>query len=127
MLYNNVNQLQVCIYPLALEPPSYTSIPPPKVITEHRAELPVLYSSFPLAICFKHGNIQMSALLSQFIPLSPPTPRAPVPTCLFSVSASLFLPWKKAHQYHFSRFPMCVLIHDVCFSLSDILQRADFL
>ena len=124
MLYNNVNQPQVCIYPLALEP---TSIPPPKVITEHQAELPVLYSSFPLAICFKHGNIQMSALLSQFIPLPPPTPRAPVPTCLFSVSVPLFLPWKKAYQYHFSRFPMCVFIYDVCFSLSDIIKRADFL
>ena len=41
------------------------------VITEHRAELPVLYSRFPLAIYFTHGSVFMSNLISQFIPSSP--------------------------------------------------------
>ena len=86
-------------------PPSH----PSKAITERQAELPVLQSSFPLAICFKQEYIDVSA--TQFIPLSPPTPHAPMSTCLFSTSASSFLPWKKAHQYHFSRFPMYVLIY----------------
>ena len=70
LLYNEVNQLYVYIYPLPLEPPS-PPIPPRQVITEHRAELPVLYSRFPLAICFTHGSVCMSVLISQFVPPSP--------------------------------------------------------
>ena len=49
LLYNEVNQLYVYLYPLPLGPPS---LPPTYVITEHRAELLVLYSRFPLAIYF---------------------------------------------------------------------------
>ena len=30
-----------------------------------------LYSKFPLAICFIHGNVSVSVLLSQFVPPSP--------------------------------------------------------
>ena len=68
-----MNQLYVYTCPLPLEPPSRTLVPPLWVITEHRAELPVLYSSFPLAICFTHGDvyINMSTLLCQAIPPSP--------------------------------------------------------
>ena len=56
------------VYPL--EPPSHclrsTSL------GHHRgAELPLLYNSFPLAICFTHGGVYMSMPLSQFIPPSP--------------------------------------------------------
>ena len=67
LLYNNVNQLYVYTCPLPLEPPSRTLVPLLWVITEHRAELPVLYSSFPIAIYFTH-NTHMPVLLSQFIP-----------------------------------------------------------
>ena len=35
----------VYMYPLPLEPPSHPCIPPLWVVPEHRAELPVLYSS----------------------------------------------------------------------------------
>ena len=35
-----------------------TYIPPLWAITEHRAELPGLYSSFPLALCFIHMYLQ---------------------------------------------------------------------
>ena len=37
-------------------------------IMEYQAELPVPYSSFPLAIYFAHANVYMSVLLSQFHP-----------------------------------------------------------
>ena len=47
-------------------PPSH-----PSRSTEHRVELPVLYSMFPLAICFMHGSVYMSILISQFVPRSP--------------------------------------------------------
>ena len=63
----SLNQLWVYIYPLPLEPPSHPpSISPLRVITEHQAELPVLYSSFPLAICFTHDSVYMLMLLSHF-------------------------------------------------------------
>ena len=114
LLYNEVNQLQVYIYPLPLEPP-IPPIPPTQVITEHQAELPVLYSRFPLAICFTHGSVSMSILISQFIP---PTPSPTVSTCPFSMSVSLFLPCKQVHLHHFSKFHIYALIHDICFSLS---------
>ena len=50
-----MNQMYVYIYPLPLESPSHAPhslIPPLKVITEHRAELPVLYiaASFQLVM-----------------------------------------------------------------------------
>ena len=61
MLYNVVlvsavqqSKSAVCIH---ISPPH--NIPPLLVITEHRAELPVLYGSCPLAICFTHGSVYM--------------------------------------------------------------------
>ena len=82
LLYNVVlvsavqrSESAICIH---ISPPSWTSLPPPhippiQVITEHRAEIPVLYRRFPLAICFTHGSINMSILISQFNPLPSPT------------------------------------------------------
>ena len=80
------NESAVCnLYPLPLGPPSHPPHPTPVVLTKHQADLPVLYSSFPLAICFTHGNVYMSMLLSQFVPPSP-SPYAPaVSTSLFSM------------------------------------------
>ena len=44
-------------------------------------------------------------------------------TDLSSIAAFLFLPCKQVHQYHFSRFYICVwLIYNICFSLSDLVQ-----
>ena len=62
-----MNQLCVYLYPLPLEPPSGPPIPPFQVTTEHRAELPVLHSGFPLPLCFTYGSVYTS-----------------VPTCLSS-------------------------------------------
>ena len=110
--YNEVNQLYVYICPLPLGPPSSAPTPSIQVITEHRAEFPVLYSRFPLAIYFTHGSVFMSNLISQFIP---PSLSPPVSTHPFSTSAFLFLPCKQVHLYHFSRFHIYVLIYYVCF------------
>ena len=58
LLYSEVNEPYANLYPLLLGPPSYlTPIPPLCVITEHRAKLPVLSSSFPLAIYLTHGSV----------------------------------------------------------------------
>ena len=79
-------------------------IPSPYIIINHWTELLVLYNNFPLASYFIHGSVYMPMLLSQFITSSPsPT----VSTNLFSASASLFLPHRETHQYHFSRFHVC--------------------
>ena len=69
----------------------WTSLPPPAHLSCHRtpAELPVLYSNFPLAICFTYGNVHISMLLSQLIT---PSPLPTGSTGLFFMSPSLFLP-----------------------------------
>ena len=59
LLCSDVGQVWVCMCPL----------PHPVlllgVIPRCRAELPVLYSSSPLAICLIHGSLYVSMLLSQ--------------------------------------------------------------
>ena len=56
-----MNQPSTYIYPLppelALKPLSH----PSQVVTEHQAELPVLYSNFPPTIYFTNGNVSISA------------------------------------------------------------------
>ena len=71
------------------EPPSHP-ISPLDVVPEHQVELPVLYSNFPLALYFTHGNAYVSVLLSQFVSPSP----ASTVSSVFSMSVSLFLPCK---------------------------------
>ena len=41
---------------------------------------------------------------------------------LFSTSVSQLLPCKPVHLYHFSTFHIYALIHNICFSLSDLLH-----
>ena len=77
--YSNMNQPQMYICSLPLEPPSH-AIPPLQIVTEHCVELPESCSKFPLAICFTYGNVYVSVLLCPFI-LRSPSP---------SVSISLF-------------------------------------
>ena len=38
--------------------------PPLLVVTEHQVELLVLYSNFPVTICFTHDNVYISMPLS---------------------------------------------------------------
>ena len=46
------------------------------------------------------GSLYMLILISW---VSQPLPSTTVSTCPFCISASLFLPWKYIHLYHFSR------------------------
>lgn len=55
------------------------------------------------------SSVCMSALISRHVP---PRPSPSVSTCLFSTSASLFLPRKQVPLYH---FPKYVLIYSICF------------
>ena len=55
----DVGQVWVCMCPRP------HPIPPLGVIPGRRAELPGLHSSFPLALCFIHGSLYASMLLSQ--------------------------------------------------------------
>ena len=74
LLYNKVNQLYVYIYLHILSllrlPPTLP-IPPLQVDTQHRADLPVQRSCFPLAIYFTFGSVYMSMPLSHFVPPYP--------------------------------------------------------
>ena len=69
-------------------PPSSCS-PHPTPLGESPVKLPVLFSSFPLAIYFTHSTVYTSVLLSQFVP---PSPFPTVSTCPFCMS--IFLPCK---------------------------------
>ena len=97
LLYNVVSvccTMKLINYMYAYIPPFWTSLPPPPSHASRSSqsiELPVLYTSFPLAIYFIHHSVYMSMLLSQFNPLSP---SPSVSTSPFSTSASLFLPRK---------------------------------
>ena len=78
LLYDEVNQLYVYIYPhipSLLRLPPTLPITPLQVFTKHRADLPVLCGCFPLAIYFTFRSVYMSLPLSHFIPAYPsPTP-----------------------------------------------------
>ena len=89
-IYVHIAQLYVFIYPslLSLTPIPLPAIPALWVITEHRAERPVL-QLLPLSVS-THSAVFMSALLSQYIP-SPPRAASASP---LSTSASLLLPCK---------------------------------
>ena len=53
-----------------------------------------------------HGNVSVSGLLSQVIPLSP---SSTVTLSLFFMSVSVLQPCKKVNQYHLSRFHLYML------------------
>ena len=105
----------LCVH---VSPPSLTSLPfphpTPEVITEPRAKQSVLYSSFPPAIQLMHRSIYVSMPTSQFSPLSP---LPSVSSCLF-MSASLSLPCKQVHWYHFpSASNMSFISNENCIHL----------
>ena len=90
LLYSEVNRLCVYIYPLPLKIPSHPP-PHPSRSAQRRAELTVLYRSFPLALYFTRGSVCMSVLLSV-------RPTLTLPLCPqvrpFSMSAPFLLPCK---------------------------------
>ena len=61
LLYNKVNQLYIYIYPhisSLLRLPPTLPILPLQVVTRHRADLPVLFGCFPLAIYFTFSSVR---------------------------------------------------------------------
>ena len=69
--YNNVNQPQVYIHPLHPEPPSRSS-PHSLRLSESEAELPVLYSNFPISLLHMAIYIVQCYALNSSHPLLPP-------------------------------------------------------
>ena len=110
LLYNKMNQWHVYIYPLPPKLPSHHPlIPSVWLITEHQSGLPTLYSSFPLVICFTHGNCTLSIWPSSFPPYDHKS--------ILYICASI--PVLQINSLvPFSRFHIHVLIYDICFSLS---------
>ena len=107
------------LYPLHLAPLSPFPFHPSRSFQIIRLGF-LLYSSFPLDTYqyFTHDSLSVSMLLSQFVL---PSPSPPAYTSPFPMSASTFLLCKYIHLHYFPRFYiyMCVLICDICFSLSE--------
>ena len=97
------------MHPLPLKPPT-TRLPSFCVITERWAELPVLYSSFPLANLYMVVNMcKCYCLVSSHSP-SRSVPMNPLYIC---VSIPVLV-----HRYHFSGFHIYVLRCYLFFNLS---------
>ena len=124
LLYNKVNQPYIYIYPhiasLLCLPPTFP-IPPLEVVTKHRADLPVLYGCFPLAINFTFGSVYMSMPLSHFVPAYPSASLCPqahsLRLRLYSCPAPRFF-----RTIFFFWFHIYVLAYGIWFSLSDLLH-----
>ena len=120
LVYNNVNQPEVYLYHLRLQPLSHPPhpTPTPQVITKHKAGLPVLCSSFSLPIYSTHGSVQMSMLFSQFVPMLPLM-------CSQVHSLHLHLCSYTSDRFihiNFSRFHIYALMCNICFSPSNLLH-----
>ena len=108
LLYNAVNQLYVCIYPLPLLTP-----PPPH--HRHRGHHRALtsshhYSRFPLAVL--HGSAHPPIPVSLFI--HPPPPRLPSLSIVLYICISVPA-LQIDSSYCFSRFHIYVMIFDFFF------------
>ena len=83
LLYNKVNQLYVCIYPLPPGPPSHPTPPfHPSGSSQSTKLSSLCYSMFPLAFCSTHGSVYPSILFSQLVL---PSLSRIMPTCPFSL------------------------------------------
>ena len=85
---------------LSISPLSWVSLPLPpshpsrlSQSTEHQAELPVLYSKFPLAVSFTHGSEYVTASLSIHPTLS-------FLCCFLDANYSLTLKMVKSNYYY---------------------------
>ena len=113
--------IHISPYPLPLASPTHP--PYPTLLGGHKAwaDLPVLCSCFPLAICFTFGSVYMSMLLSHFISAYPsPSLYAQVHSLhlhLYSCPAPRFF-----RTIFFFRFHIYVLEYSICFTLSHLLH-----
>ena len=102
------NESVIIIYTLLLKSPYCPPISPLQVITEP-SWAPCVIQQLPTN-SFIHDSVQMSMLLSHFVPLLSFT------SCVHK--SALY----SVHQYHFSRFHIYFLIYNTCFSLSDLFH-----
>ena len=99
--------------------PSLVNLPPssqhPTALDCHRAlgSDPCVTQQIPLALCFTYSSVDVSMLLSQFVP---PSPSHTASTSLFSMSSSPLLP---------CRFFSTIFldpIHTISLSVSELLH-----
>ena len=118
LLYNDMSQLYVYIFPLPLERPTHTTIPPMQVTTEHQAELPVLYSGFPRVV-----SLHLVVYICRCY--SPNSSHLRLPTSGVHMSILYACTCTPDLQIGSSvPFLMHALIDYTCFSLSELLHSA---
>ena len=111
----------VYIYPLPLGPHFQLLIPSIEVIRVPSGA-PWVYCRFLRAICFTHGSLYMSILISQFIPCNPPP--ASTSSCLLPSSFYISTSWLlflvffvSLHSCpHTVDFPSCNTFGSFCYS-----------
>ena len=105
-------------------PPSWNCLPP--LIPSHPSRLS---QSIGLSTLSHTANFHWLSILHMIIYMfqhycfhlsHPLLPRLCSQDCSLCLSPSLSC--KKVHQFHLSRFHICALIYDICFSLSDLLH-----
>ena len=106
LLYS-VNQPEAYLCPFPTEPPSPSPVSLLQVITEHQTEFPVSIPTSYLVYTWLYIYLNITSSICPTLSFST------MSTSPFSTSASLFLPCKQVHQYHFSRFHLYVLIYDI--------------
>ena len=79
-----VSRKYTCVPSVFNLPPASSTFPPLLVVIEPQFEFSVSYNKFPLVICFTHGSVYASMLLSPFTPLSLSSP-PPMSISLFSM------------------------------------------
>ena len=110
LVYNDMYQPYVYMYPLPLEPPFQ---PPSHPSRSHRPPswAPCAIQSFPLAVYFTHGGIYIYQCYSHFMPLLFPSCVCESILYVYASIAAL----QTGSQYHLSRFHIYTLIHNNCF------------
>ena len=100
--------------------PSWISVPPTPSHLSRSPQSTELSSLCYIADFCKLSILYMAVYISQR-----PTPShvlSPMSTCLFSMSASLFLHCKLVHLYHFYRFHIYLLTCGIYISLFNLLH-----
>ena len=118
LLYINMNQPQVYMYPPSQTPSHVPPHPIPLGCPEGCSsfECPVSCIELGPVIYFTYGNIHVSMLFSQIIP---PSPSPTESKSLFFTSVSLLLSCIQSHCYHLSKFHIYALICCIAVFLSD--------
>ena len=115
--YGKMNQPQAYICPLPLEPLFHVPLHPCLLRWSTIFELPASQNKFLPAIYFIYGNYIFqcySLFILSLFPIS-------IHKSVLYICVSL-LTCKQVHQYYLSRFHICALVYDNCFSFSDLFH-----